>query len=249
MTLVWRQSNLGAELTKRDYDTITETLYRPSLNSKHTALSLDLLSTGNSNTRELREVVAEAVNKQRVGKFRFKPSFPKDWWRVISSCPSTAVGCRADTDIICPGSQCRRADTRDTYLRFRFHFHFEYYLKQLFATRDFIILISERISSFVLSPCHSPELGSARSRSVMERRTVPDCRDRRSPGTRLKARPSQFNSVSQRKSYRCRMYYYHHYNYNNHNYHYHYHYNHYHYHYSYDYNIYYYSWSYNKRSN
>ena len=111
------------------YDTITQTLYRPSLNSKHTALSLDLLSTGNSNKQELKEVVARAVSNQRVGKFRFKPSFPKDWWRVIRSsldsspvspstpsCPSQAVGCRADTDIICPGSQCRRPDTRDTAL-------------------------------------------------------------------------------------------------------------------------------------
>ena len=58
-------------------------LYSQRPRSKHTGLTLDLLSRGNSDQSELREVVAGAVSNQRVENFRFRDSFEEDWWRVI----------------------------------------------------------------------------------------------------------------------------------------------------------------------
>ena len=89
-------------------------LYSRNSESKHTGLTLDLLSQGNSNQYELKEVIAGAVRAQRVGKFKFKSRFPEGWWRVIIDGVDVAhplpqpPGCRADTEIACPGSSHRR---------------------------------------------------------------------------------------------------------------------------------------------
>ena len=89
-------------------------LYSQRPRSKHTGLTLDLLSRGNSDQNELREVVAGAVSNQRVENFRFRDSFEEDWWRVILPGQVEVAhplpqppGCRADTEIVCPGSTTR----------------------------------------------------------------------------------------------------------------------------------------------
>ena len=93
-------------------------LYSRNSESKHTGLTLDLLSQGNSNQYELKEVIAGAVRAQRVGKFKFKSRFPEGWWRVIIDGVDVAhplpqpPGCRADTEIACPGSSHRRGADR-----------------------------------------------------------------------------------------------------------------------------------------
>ena len=93
---------------------IFTSLYSQRAESKQTGLTLDLLSRGNSDTDELREVVAGAVRAQRVGQFKFKNSFADGWWRVIIGGQVDVAhplpqppGCRADTEIACPGSNHR----------------------------------------------------------------------------------------------------------------------------------------------
>ena len=82
--------------------------------NKSTGLTLDLLSRGNSDQNELREVVAGAVRSQRVENFRFRDSFEDGWWKVILPGQVEVAhplpqppGCRADTEIVCPGSSHR----------------------------------------------------------------------------------------------------------------------------------------------
>ena len=93
---------------------IIRSLYSHRQNSKNTGLTLDLLSRGNSDQNELREVVAGAVSNQRVENFRFRGSFEEGWWRVILPGQVEVAhplpqppGCRADTEIVCPGSAHR----------------------------------------------------------------------------------------------------------------------------------------------
>ena len=93
---------------------IIMSLYSQRPRPKHTGLTLDLLSRGNSDQNELREVVAGAVSNQRVENFRFRDSFEEGWWRVILAGQVDVAhplpqppGCRADTEIVCPGSTHR----------------------------------------------------------------------------------------------------------------------------------------------
>ena len=63
---------------------------------------------------QLKEVIAEGVRNRRITGFFFKSDFPSGWWRVMLSggvelpqpLPQPS-GCRADTQIACPGSNHR----------------------------------------------------------------------------------------------------------------------------------------------
>ena len=107
-------------------------LYSQRPRPKHTGLTLDLLSRGNSDQNELREVVAGAVSNQRVENFRFRDSFEARWTLPTPCLSPPGVG------------QTRRLCAR------------------------------------------GPPTGSVTCSAVTGRRTVPGCRARKSPGTKLK---------------------------------------------------------------
>ena len=77
-------------------------------------MTVDLLSSGNSDSMQLKEVIAEGVRNRRITGFFFKSDFPDGWWREMLNggvelphpLPQPS-GCRADTQIACPGSNHR----------------------------------------------------------------------------------------------------------------------------------------------
>ena len=48
-----------------------------------TQVTVDLLSSGNSNVDQLKEVLRGAIVRKGVNGFTFKDEFPQGWWKVV----------------------------------------------------------------------------------------------------------------------------------------------------------------------